>query len=79
VTFLLVGTIITRLFTDLAIPGWATYTGGLLLILLVQAGIASLFLAFVILNNRAGAAFLPLRDYGFFVKETILVVPKPSP
>lgn len=56
-----------RLTTNLAIPGWATTAGGLLLVVLMQAVLISLIFIFIILNGRKGANFLPVRDYGYFV------------
>jgi hypothetical protein len=59
--------VIVRLTTKLAIPGWATTTVGLLLILLVQAVIAAFVFSFMILGSRHGSPFLPRRDYSFFI------------
>jgi polyisoprenyl-phosphate glycosyltransferase len=56
-----------RLFTPLAIPGWASTTGGLLLVLLFQAAAFAAFFAFLILHGRSQPAFIPLRDYDYFV------------
>lgn len=63
----LVAAVIVRLATTWAIPGWATVTAGLSLLLLVQAIMLSFVLSLVILGNRQGAAHLPLRDYSAFV------------
>jgi glycosyltransferase involved in cell wall biosynthesis len=43
-----------RMFTNLAIPGWATYTSGLLLVLLI--------------NTRSNMTFVPARDYRIFAE-----------
>ena len=56
-----------RMFTDLAIPGWATYVTGILLIVVAQALIVSLALVFIIVNGRAVPSFLPIRDAIFFI------------
>jgi glycosyltransferase involved in cell wall biosynthesis len=56
-----------RFATNLAIPGWANYTVGILLILFVQAIISAFAFSFVILGSRHGMTFLPRRDYGFFI------------
>ncbi len=58
-----------RIFTDLAIPGWAAYVIALLLIILMQGVTLSLFFIFLILNNRNNAGFLPAKDYRFFIAE----------
>ena len=64
-----------RLFTEMAIPGWATYSSGFLLVLLVLVvTTASSFLLFV-LNNRNMASFLPARDYAYFVEDVKQVFP----
>lgn len=56
-----------RLLTPLAIPGWATFTAGLLLVVLLQAILMAVLFSFLVLNGRHAAAFLPTRDYAFFV------------
>ena len=70
---LLVGVLVVvvaiRLFTNLAIPGWATYTGGLLLVLFVLILATTSSFLFFVLNNRNMASFVPLRDYSLYVQE----------
>lgn len=63
----IVGAVAIRLFTRLAIPGWATYTAGLLLVILLQMIMFSAVLGFVILNSRQGTTVIPARDYRHFV------------
>ncbi|RME84829.1 MAG: glycosyltransferase [Planctomycetota bacterium] len=58
-----------RLFTDLAIPGWASYLVSSFTILLVQSIMLSLFFVFIILQGRNYASFIPLRDYHYFILE----------
>jgi len=72
--FLLIVVVVgVRLLTHLAIPGWATTTMGLLLILASQSLIASFILVFSIMMNRSHLGFLPIRDYSYFVsRESIL-------
>ncbi len=73
---LLIGVVAgVRMFTDLAIPGWATYVTGILLIILVQALMASLALVFIIVGGRTGTGFLPLRDASFFIDHVERVSP----
>jgi polyisoprenyl-phosphate glycosyltransferase len=56
-----------RWFTDLAVPGWATFTVGLLLVLLVQLlSFATLF-AFLIASRRSSLNFLLTRDAPYFI------------
>ncbi|MGE3805100.1 MAG: glycosyl transferase [Gemmataceae bacterium] len=66
-----------RLGTEMAIPGWATNAFGLLLIVLFQAIISSVLFIFIILGNRQGANFLPVRDYSYFVLRTRRLVCRP--
>jgi polyisoprenyl-phosphate glycosyltransferase len=52
-----------RLFTSLAIPGWATYVTGILLVILIQMLTVVLVFAFVILAGRDRVSIIPSRDY----------------
>lgn len=56
-----------RAFTTLAIPGWATYVTGLLIVMLMQMLLVVLVFAFVILAARDNASIVPSRDYVHFV------------
>lgn len=56
-----------RLFTTLAIPGWATFTAGLLLVLMVQAVMFAAGLTFQVLGSRQHLSVIPRRDYATFV------------
>ena len=56
-----------RWLTDLAVPGWATFTVGLLLVLVVQSlSFATLF-AFLIAGRRSSLNFLLTRDAPYFI------------
>jgi len=56
-----------RWLTDLAIPGWATFTVGLLLLLVVQLlSFATLF-AFLVASRRSSVTFLLTRDAPYFI------------
>jgi hypothetical protein len=63
----IIGTVTVRLVTSLAIPGWASYTVGILVVLLVQAVMAMFVFSFVVLGARHGSTFLPRRDYSYFI------------
>lgn len=52
-----------RLLTSLAIPGWATYATGILLVILIQMLIVVLVFAFIILAGRDTVSIIPRRDY----------------
>jgi glycosyltransferase involved in cell wall biosynthesis len=64
---LILATLVTKLFTHLAIPGWATYTTGLLLLLMGQCVLFSLIFTFGVLYSRGQSSFLPLRDCPFYI------------
>lgn len=65
----IVAVVAIRLFTDLAIPGWATFTFGLLSVILLQASVLAVVFTFIILSNRRGATFLPARDYHLYIRQ----------
>ena len=71
-------TVFLRLATTLAIPGWATSATGLLLIVLLQAMMLSFVFCFVILGDRNGTTFLPLRDYLYFTAGTRTLYERPA-
>lgn len=59
-----------RFGTDRAVPGWATYTVGLLLVLSVQLGSTAFGLVLSLISNRLAATVVPARDYRVFVAGT---------
>ena len=56
-----------RMFTDLAIPGWATYVVGLLLLMLMQAVMFCFVFLFLVLSGRNAITFIPQKDYSWFI------------
>jgi glycosyltransferase involved in cell wall biosynthesis len=60
-----------RLFTNRAIPGWATYATGILAIIMIQLITIATSFTFFILSNRTNLGFVPLRDYSLFVEEVV--------
>jgi len=56
-----------RLFTQMAIPGCATYTSGLLIILMSQLVAVGMVLSIIILSVRHNTSVIPIRDYPHFV------------
>lgn len=64
---LLVTVVAVRVFTTRAISGWATYSAGLLLVLIVQLLTMSAAFAFVVLGRRSDAEIIPIRDYRHFL------------
>ena len=63
----MMGAVIVRVATNLAIPGWASYVVGIMLVLFVQAIMAAFVFSFVILGSRHGTTFLPRRDYSIYI------------
>lgn len=59
----LITVVIIRFITDLAIPGWATFVTGFLLVMLMQMLLVVLVFVFVILAGRNAANVIPTRDY----------------
>ena len=57
-----------RVFTDLAIPGWATSAVMGLSIVLFQALIMSVMLSFLVLSHRTQRGFIPAEDCPRFVE-----------
>jgi hypothetical protein len=56
-----------RLFTNLAIPGWATMAAGLAVLVLGQSILLATVFSFVTLSGRQGSHFLPRRDHADYV------------
>ncbi len=59
--------IATRLWTTWAVPGWATYTSGLIAVVVVQSITFAASLAFLVLGARQQAPVIPRRDYEHFI------------
>jgi hypothetical protein len=70
---LAVAVIVIRLFTDRAIPGWASQITGLAVLLLTQSLVSAVVFVFVVLNGKKGLGFLPVRDYHLLV-DTVVVL-----
>jgi hypothetical protein len=62
-----------KLFTQAAVPGWASYLVASFLIVILQAFLISLLLVFIVLAYRTQVQFIPARQYHDFVErvETI--------
>ena len=58
-----------RLFSDIAVPGWTTYSSGILIIIFLQILATTISFLFFVLNSRNFESFLPIRDYAFFIQE----------
>lgn len=68
-----------RLLTDLAIPGWATFTSGLLAVVFIQLLTLVATFTFGVLNRRASALSIPLRDYTLFVERLATIYEAADP
>jgi polyisoprenyl-phosphate glycosyltransferase len=66
-----------RLGTTLAIAGWATSAAGLILLTLLQVVIIALLFSMGILNTRAVAEVIPLRDCPYFMEGVRRLKPRP--
>ena len=64
-----------RLFTNLAVPGWATYTVAALTIIGIQLVVIAVNFTFFILYSRTNLGFVPIRDYSLFGGKSIQVWP----
>jgi len=62
---------IIRLFTNWAIPGWASYATGTLAIIMIQLITIATSFTFFMLSNRTNLGFVPLRDYSLFVEGVV--------
>lgn len=58
-----------RLFTDMAIPGWATFSTGLIIVNIFQIFTISCVFIFFTLHNRKSPDFIPIRDYKYFIND----------
>ncbi len=63
----LVAVVVVRLGTSLAIPGWATYAFGTLLVLSIQILTIAFSLVLSLIGGRIGSMFVPCLQYRTFV------------
>lgn len=69
-----------RLFTELAIPGWATNAVGFLFVIVLQILTVAVSLTLGIFFTRNSLNFLPAHDYSYFIGEMqTLYQCRPSP
>jgi glycosyltransferase involved in cell wall biosynthesis len=67
--------IFIRIFSNLAIPGWATYAAGALVIITIQLLTIAASFTFFMLSSRTNLGFVPFRDYELFTEEAVRVYP----
>jgi hypothetical protein len=68
-TSLIAAVVIIRLATSWAIPGWATFTVGVLLILLVEAFLMVVAFAAMAISSRKAHFFFPIQQYKFLIRD----------
>jgi hypothetical protein len=73
---LLATVVALKMWTSLAIPGWATSAAGLLVLVLFQMLAFAIVFIFLVLHARSHPAFLPVRDYGYFVSGIVDIFPR---
>lgn len=71
----IIAVLIIRFCTNLAIPGWATYAIGTLVIIVIQLITIATSFSFFMLSNRTNLGFVPLRDYALFLDKVFAVYP----
>jgi glycosyltransferase involved in cell wall biosynthesis len=69
----LAATVLTKFFTDMAIPVWATNLTGILGIVLLNLLLLATFSVLLMLNSRDRLSFLPLRDWQYFVENSRII------
>jgi glycosyltransferase involved in cell wall biosynthesis len=65
-----------KFFSDLAIPGWATYVAIGLFTIIIQAFIMALILVFLVLQYRTQVSFIPALNFEPFIKSTEMIFEK---
>jgi polyisoprenyl-phosphate glycosyltransferase len=66
---LIVAVVIIKLATSLAVQGWATFTVGVLLVLLVQISLMVLAFAAIAISSRKAHFFFPVQQYKFLIRD----------
>lgn len=66
-----------RFFTPVAVPAWAPFAVGLLILFTAQALLSILVLALIVLGDRSQARIIPLRDAELFI-ESVTSLPYPA-
>jgi hypothetical protein len=64
-----------RTSTERAVPGWATYSVGILVVIVTQFMALAMSFTFTILANRVSLGVVPARDHRLFIAGTETVYP----
>jgi glycosyltransferase involved in cell wall biosynthesis len=67
VAALVASVVAIRFGTSLAIPGWATYTTGIAVVLICQIFTLLLVFVFMVLHSRSSTAPLLIREYRYYI------------
>jgi polyisoprenyl-phosphate glycosyltransferase len=59
--------LLVKFCTDWAIPGWATYVSGFLILSLFQLVLIGTVFSMIILSARNNSNFVPMREYRYYV------------
>lgn len=65
-----------RIFTDIAIPGWASTLALLLILVFMQALSISMFFIFIVLNGSMYQKIIPKRDYRDYLQKVNRIYPE---
>ena len=68
---ILIAGLVLNLFANL--PDWILYSSAFFIILLINIFFLSLFFAFITLQGRNVANFIPIRDYKYFISRIIKI------
>ena len=68
-TLLIMAVVVVKLATTWAIQGWATFTIGVLLVLLVQISLMVLAFAAIAISSRKAHFFFPIQQYKFLIRD----------
>lgn len=72
---LLATVVCIRIFTNMAIPGWATFSTGLIVVGIFQLFTISFVFIFLTLHSRKSPDFIPIRDYKYYIDDLKEVYP----
>ena len=65
--FMIIFVVLTKIFTNQAIPGWASFTTLILLNLLFQALMISFLMLFIFLSKRTTKNIIPINEYKLYL------------
>lgn len=69
ILFMLVLVFLIKFLTNFAIPGWATYVVGLLIILALQLILIATVFSLITLASRNSFSIIPIRDYKYYIDD----------